>query len=204
MNAVICLRSLPFTIFGGVRAITTSTPAFMPVCAPKFFAVEDERRAVPVGSARKLIVRWIGAGVCIRSAQMRKFLRRDPRQIFSALLFRAEQEQRLRQRRSIDARRRARPDFRPNSRAKPPRARNCTCDKPRPPYCFGTFIPNAPICASPSKFFGGISPVRSISSGIDMIAQDNSPDCREISRQPRDLLRSARDKDKSDRNRSGR
>jgi hypothetical protein len=30
MNAVICFRSLPFTIFGAVFAITTSTPALRP------------------------------------------------------------------------------------------------------------------------------------------------------------------------------
>src|SRR5216110_366444 len=36
MNAVICLRSFPPTIFDGVRAITTSTPAFTPLVLQSF------------------------------------------------------------------------------------------------------------------------------------------------------------------------
>src|SRR5256886_480621 len=36
MNAVICLRSFPPTIFDGVRAMTTSTPAFTPLVHQSF------------------------------------------------------------------------------------------------------------------------------------------------------------------------
>ena len=56
MNAVICLRSLPFTIFGGVFAITTSTPAFTPLVHQSFSPFRMNSEPSGVGSARRLIV----------------------------------------------------------------------------------------------------------------------------------------------------
>ena len=56
MNAVICLRSFPPTIFDGVRAITTSTPAFTPLVHQSFSPVSTNSEPSAVGSAFKLSV----------------------------------------------------------------------------------------------------------------------------------------------------
>src|SRR5438477_257697 len=56
MNAVICFRSFPLTSFGGVRAITTSTPAFTPFVHQSFSPLRTNSEPSGVGSARKLIV----------------------------------------------------------------------------------------------------------------------------------------------------
>src|SRR6266480_1870176 len=55
MKAVICLRSLPFTIFGGVFAITTSTPALIKFVHQSFSPLRIQADPSSVGSARKLI-----------------------------------------------------------------------------------------------------------------------------------------------------
>jgi hypothetical protein len=36
--------------------------------------------------------------------------------------------------------------------------------KPRPPYCFGIFMPKAPSCRSPSSTSGGYSPLASMAT----------------------------------------
>ena len=55
MKAVICLRSLPLTIFGGVFAITTKTPAFTPLVHQSFSPFMMKAEPSSVGSARKLM-----------------------------------------------------------------------------------------------------------------------------------------------------
>src|SRR6266480_3503207 len=55
MNAVICLRSLPFTIFGGVFAITTSTPALIKFVHQSFSPLRINAEPSSVGSARRLM-----------------------------------------------------------------------------------------------------------------------------------------------------
>src|SRR5438105_1601114 len=56
MNAVICLRSFPPTIFDGVRAMTTSTPAFTPLVHQSFSPFRTNSLPSELGSARRLIV----------------------------------------------------------------------------------------------------------------------------------------------------
>ena len=56
MNAVICLRSLPPTIFGAVFAMTTSTPAFTPLVHQSFSPFRMNSEPSGVGSARRLMV----------------------------------------------------------------------------------------------------------------------------------------------------
>src|SRR4029453_10630380 len=56
MDALICLRSLPLTIFDGVRAITTSTPAFTPFVHQSFSPFRMNSEPSAVGSAFKLSV----------------------------------------------------------------------------------------------------------------------------------------------------
>ena len=94
------------------------------VRAPKFFAVENERGAVFGRVGAQTHVRRIGAGIPFRQREGGNFVARDARQIFFLLFLRAKQQQRLRQRRSIDARKRARSDLRPSFRATSPRDRN--------------------------------------------------------------------------------
>jgi hypothetical protein len=56
MNAVICLRSFPPTIFDGVRAITTSTPAFTPLVHQSFSPFRMNSEPSWLGSAFRLSV----------------------------------------------------------------------------------------------------------------------------------------------------
>src|SRR5207237_3031688 len=56
INAVICLRSLPFTIFGGVFAITTNTPALIKFVHQSFSPFRMKAEPSSVGSARKLML----------------------------------------------------------------------------------------------------------------------------------------------------
>src|SRR4051812_34361447 len=55
MNALICLRSLPFTIFGGVFAMTTSTPALIKLVHQSFSPFSTQELPSSEGSARKLM-----------------------------------------------------------------------------------------------------------------------------------------------------
>ena len=55
MNAVICLRSLPLTIFGAVFAMTTSTPALIRFVHQSFSPFRMNAEPSSVGSARKLM-----------------------------------------------------------------------------------------------------------------------------------------------------
>ena len=96
MNAVICLRSLPFTIFGGVFAITTSTPAFSPLVHQSFSPFRMNAEPSGVGSARRLIVAGSEPACDSGERERGDFVARDARQIFLLLLFGAEEQQRLR------------------------------------------------------------------------------------------------------------
>src|SRR3954451_21281399 len=58
MNALICLRSLPFTMFGGVFAITTRTPALIRFVHQSFSPLRIH--AVP--SSERFAVRLMFAG----------------------------------------------------------------------------------------------------------------------------------------------
>ncbi len=96
MNAVICLRSLPFTIFGGVFAMTTSTPAFSPLVHQSFLAIQDELGAIRRRVGAQTHRGRIGPGVRFRERKGRDLVARHARQIFLFLLLRAEKQQRLR------------------------------------------------------------------------------------------------------------
>ena len=55
MKAVICLRSLPLTIFGAVFAITTSTPALIKLVHQSFSPLRMKAEPSSVASARRLM-----------------------------------------------------------------------------------------------------------------------------------------------------
>src|SRR2546423_14623398 len=55
MKALICLRSLPFTIFGRVFAITTNTPAFIKFVHQSFSPFRIHAVPSSDGSARRLM-----------------------------------------------------------------------------------------------------------------------------------------------------
>ena len=96
MNAVICLRSLPLTIFGGVFAITTSTPALIKFVHQSFSPLRIKAEPSSVGSARRLMFAGSEPAFHSVSANAEISLARHSRQIFLLLLFRAEEQQRLR------------------------------------------------------------------------------------------------------------
>ena len=96
MNAVICLRSLPFTIFGGVFAITTSTPALIRFVHQSFSPLRMKAEPSSRRVCAQAHVRRIGTGIPFGERERGDFLARDARQIFFLLLLRAEKQQRLR------------------------------------------------------------------------------------------------------------
>ena len=61
MNAVIWFFGLPFTIFGGVFAMTMITPRLRAIRAPEFFTIEDEILSVGRRFRVRFHLRWIGA-----------------------------------------------------------------------------------------------------------------------------------------------
>ena len=69
---------------------------FQPVGAPKLFAIQGERRTVGRRVSAETHRRGIGSGVRFRERERRDLVARDARQIFLLLLFRAEEQQRLR------------------------------------------------------------------------------------------------------------
>ena len=85
----------PLTIFGGVFAITTITPALMPFVHQSFSPLRMKSLPSAVGSACVCMLRGRNRRR-FRERERRDFTVRDARQEFSFLLFRAEQNQRLR------------------------------------------------------------------------------------------------------------
>ena len=204
MNAVICLRSLPFTIFGGVFAITTSTPALIKLVHQSFSPLRMKAEPSSRRVGAQTHVRRIGAGVRFGEGESGNFLARDPRQIFLLLLFRAEKQQRLRHADRL---------MRGNERGQ---VRIPTAEQHRGAAVihlrqararhirFGILTANAPIAKSSSMFFCGISPVRSISSASTLASQIFAQFVRGTARLRRGLPRSAPGRERCGRNRSGR
>ena len=108
MNAVIWFFALPFTIFGGVFAITTITPAFVPFVHQSFSPLR--MKCFPSGGRLgvRLHVGGIGTDAGFGEREGGNFAFGDARQIFAFLLLGAEQESAAAARRWIDARRAAR------------------------------------------------------------------------------------------------
>ncbi len=96
MKAVICLRSFPPTIFEGVRAITTSTPAFTPFVHQSFSPLRMNSEPSIVGSAFKFKVAGIGSCLDFSQRECRNLTARYAWQIFLFLFFGTKQKQRLR------------------------------------------------------------------------------------------------------------
>src|SRR4051794_19757106 len=96
MNAVICLRSFPLTIFGAVFAITTSTPALIRLVHQSFSPFMMNALPSSVGSARKLMLAGSDPAFHLVRAKAEISLASHSRQVFLLLLIGPEQQKRLR------------------------------------------------------------------------------------------------------------
>src|SRR5580704_4146828 len=93
-NAVIWFLGLPCTIFGGVFAITTITPAFTPL-VHQLFAVNDKRSAIGCWLRMRFHFCGIGSNLCLGQRECRNFAASDSRQKPAFLIIGSEQDQRL-------------------------------------------------------------------------------------------------------------
>src|SRR5919197_386984 len=142
MNAVICLRSLPLTIFDGVRAMTTSTPALTPLVHQSFSPFKTNSEPSSVGSAFRLSV--AGSEPACVSVNANAEISPDATRgrYFSFCSSVPNNNNGCATRIDWGGEGGATPS--PPQLQKKPAARQCFFGKnPTPPYFFGTLIPNA-------------------------------------------------------------